>query len=176
MWGSHLQQEKMLSSWCFCHFRSFFCYPIFSRMTDNFEIQNLRNLHQSPAFLRSFPLNGSHACFEAHKKKKQEKKKQRNIQKVLTNIQKKKIYLYKFIYKRHSREWENKYAQNKVRWSTGGKMKQWIKCKRKLDRAKPRWSVWGGLHLQEVHQRWRNTVALLHLYSMVGKMWSEHGN
>lgn len=37
------------------------------------------------------------------------------------------------------------------------------KSKKKPDRAKIRWSV--GFHLQEVHQRWRNTVAISCTYT-----------
>lgn len=40
------------------------------------------------------------------------RKKKKNIQNVLTNIQK--IFIYIYIYKLHFREWGDNYAQNKA--------------------------------------------------------------
>lgn len=113
----HTCNKSALSFCCFCLFISFF-----------FGIQfSLRWLMLKGKSLFA-PITGISAVLLAQwftcmfwSTQKRNKEKQRNIQKVLTNIQK--IFIYIFIYKHHSREWENKYAQKKSlkywgKWNT----------------------------------------------------------
>lgn len=132
----------------------FLCYPIFSRMTDIAEMQNFICTNHQHLY------SPSHSMVHMHVLKHTTRKKQRNIQKVLTNIQK--IFIYIFIYKHHSREWETN--MHKIKFTEVlGENETLNKSKKKPDRAKIRWIV--GFHLQEVHQRWRNTVAISYTYT-----------